>query len=258
MPAPTLDRSNADWFLRVLEPKSDRFTFQTFTDSAEEREKCRAQGRRDPLARILHGSLVEHWNTLVDLSAKGSGIYVVVNETDFRGRAASNIVRVRAYFVDLDGAELSNLARLGLYPHLCVQTSHGRYHAYWRVEGAQLETFPDIQQRLAALMDGDPTVCDLSRVMRLPGFPHLKDPAKPLMVEFAAEESLPSYKAADLIAALAEAERKHSQSGAGLSLASAALAGISSAPDMTQGYPDGHRTRELTRRAGWCLGPGPD
>jgi hypothetical protein len=26
-------------------------------------------------------------------------------------------------------------------------------------------------------------------------------------------------------------------------------------PDMTQGYPDGHRTGELTRRAGWCLGP---
>jgi Protein of unknown function (DUF3631) len=24
---------------------------------------------------------------------------------------------------------------------------------------------------------------------------------------------------------------------------------------MTQGYPDGHRTHELTRRAGWCLGP---
>jgi putative DNA primase/helicase len=26
-------------------------------------------------------------------------------------------------------------------------------------------------------------------------------------------------------------------------------------PDMTQGYPDRYRTRELTRRAGWCLGP---
>jgi hypothetical protein len=35
----------------------------------------------------------------------------------------------------------------------------------------------------------------------------------------------------------------------------AALAGLSSPPDMMQGYPDGHRTRELTKRAGWCLGP---
>jgi D5 N terminal like/Primase C terminal 1 (PriCT-1) len=26
-------------------------------------------------------------------------------------------------------------------------------------------------------------------------------------------------------------------------------------PDMTEGYPDGYRTHELTRRAGWCLGP---
>src|SRR5262249_49898088 len=26
-------------------------------------------------------------------------------------------------------------------------------------------------------------------------------------------------------------------------------------PDMQQGYPNGQRTRELTRRAGWCLGP---
>jgi hypothetical protein len=33
------------------------------------------------------------------------------------------------------------------------------------------------------------------------------------------------------------------------------LAELRSSPDMTQGFPDGHRTRELTKRAGWCLGP---
>ena len=56
---------------------------------------------RDPLARISHGSLAApHCNTLKQLSAAGAGIYVVINETDFRGRATANIVRVRAYFVD--------------------------------------------------------------------------------------------------------------------------------------------------------------
>jgi hypothetical protein len=122
-PTSTPDRTGANGFLRVLAPECDRFTFQTFTDSTAEREKYRAEGRRDPLARILHGTLDEHWNTLVAQSARGAGVYVVINETDFRGRAAFNIIRVRAYFVDLDGAELSNLAKLGLYPHLCVETS---------------------------------------------------------------------------------------------------------------------------------------
>jgi hypothetical protein len=242
----------ADLFLSRLAPGIESFTVQSFTDCRAKREEYKVRRLRDPLARILHGSLTELLNTLLELSAAGAGIYVVVNETDFNGRATANIVRVRAYFVDLDGAPLANLHRIRLRPHLVTETSPGRYHGYWLVTGATLEQFKSIQQRLANLMDGDPSVCDLPRVMRLPGFPHQKDPAQSFIVKVAAPaETEPAYSDAHFRAGLAEAEALF----ATINNKQRDQADASSPPDMRQGYPDGHRTGELTRRAGWCCGP---
>ena len=252
------DRSKAKSFLHVLAPGTDHFTFQSFTDSAVVREALRAKQERDPLARVLHGSLAQHWGALSALSAIGAGIFVVINETDSRGRAAANILGVRAFFADLDGAPLGNLSRLGVGPQLCTQTSPGRYHAFYRVEGATLDQFKPTQQRLARLMQSDLNVCDLPRVMRLPGFPNLKEPSQPFMVQLATPASPPIYPVREFQVALASAEAKHIASHETLrpSVTDAAMSGLSSQPpDMALGYPDGHRTRELTKRAGWCLGP---
>jgi RepB DNA-primase from phage plasmid len=183
-PPLNLDRMKADCFLRALAPESDRFTFQTFTDQKQLRDRHKAEGRRDPLARVLHGGLSECWELLVQLSNAGAGVYVVVNETNFQGRTAADIIRVRAYIADLDGAPLDSLKRLKLRPHIITQTSPGRYHAYWLVQGAALDQYKDMQKRLAKLVDADENVCDLPRVMRLPGFPHQKQPDQPFMVEY--------------------------------------------------------------------------
>jgi RepB DNA-primase N-terminal domain len=254
--APLINRELAECFLRTLAPGTDRFTFQSFTDCPNKREEYKAKGVRDPLARILHGSLDAYWNTLIVLSAAGAGIFLVINETDLRGRATANIVGVRAYFVDLDGSYLANLGRLGLLPHLVTQSSPGRYHAYWLVVGATPEEFRSTQQRLAKLMDGDPTVCDLPRVMRLAGFPHQKNPAQPFLVNFCPYRSGPPYNDADFQAALTTAEAANSQKSDRKTRTRGdnSSSSTSSAPDMQQGYPDGKRTRELLRRAGWCLG----
>jgi hypothetical protein len=254
MTACVLNREKAEFFLTALAPGTEHFTFQTFTDS----EQARAKQKNDALARVLHGSLADHWNTLVALSSDGAGIFVVINETDFRGRATVNIVRVRAYFGDLDSADLTNLRRFGLRPHFVTRTSPGRYHAYWIVDGVALDQFRTTQQRLAKLIEGDRTVCDLPRVMRLPGFPHQKNPAQPFLVDVAPVEPGPPYREADFQTALAAAEVAHSNlpDPTQHRLAERLNSGNASRPDMHQGYPDGHRTRELTRRAGWCLGPG--
>src|SRR5712691_5585301 len=92
--------------------------------------------------------------------------------------------------------------------------------------------------------------------MRLAGFPHQKQPAQPFLVQVHAQETLPSYPDADFQGALANAEVKCSPSHSNRpAVALAIIEAISAPPDMNQGYPDGQRTRELTRRAGWCLGP---
>jgi putative DNA primase/helicase len=63
-------------------------------------------------------------------------------------------------------------------------------------------------------------------------------------------EPLAAYGDVDFQAALAEAEAVFATTNRERDPADS-----SSPPDMRQGYPNGHRTRELTRRAGWCLGP---
>jgi hypothetical protein len=245
-------------FLRLFAPGIQRFSFQSYTDDPEKRKAYIKNGVRDPLARVMHGTLAEWGLDLLKTSDAGAGIFVTVNETDFRGRKAANVVRVRAYFVDLDGTPLSVLLHLKLKPHLVAQTSPERYHAYWPVSGAPLDQFKKTQQRLIALMQSDPTVHDLSRVMRLPGFPHQKNPTQPFLVTFGTVEKGLPYDDVTFQAALDEAEasiagsRNKRQKGSAAGTGQGANFGR---PDMTQGFPDGYRTRELTRRAGYCLGP---
>jgi D5 N terminal like/RepB DNA-primase from phage plasmid len=167
--APNLMEANG--FLSALGPDAEAFDFRTFDDSELERPQ---------LTRTFGGSLVSIRKPLAGLSAGGAGIFVTLNETDGKGISAANVTRVRALFVDLDGAPLANLACLKLQPSIIVSTSPGRYHAYYLVEGVRLEEFSELQTRLAALLGGDPKVKDLPRVMRLPGFPHRK--GDPFMV----------------------------------------------------------------------------
>jgi hypothetical protein len=135
------NRQMAELHLRLLAPGTERFSFQSFTDCREKRDEHKVRGKGDPRARILHGTLAEKWEELMRLSASGAGIYVTVNETDFRGRFAKNIVRKRAHFTDLDGAPIENLRRITLHPHFVTHTSPDRFHGVWLVKSAALDNF---------------------------------------------------------------------------------------------------------------------
>ena len=161
--------AEAERFLKVLDPDTDRFTFQVFDD---DKERKRAKGR-DKFARVLHGTLAEHWSTLVKLNKQRAGIYVTINATDFKGRSAKNIVSVRAVFVDLDGTPLEPVSAAVLPPHIVTETSPGRFHAYWRVVDMPLDELTPVQKALIARFRSD-NIHDLPRVLRLPGFIHRK------------------------------------------------------------------------------------
>jgi hypothetical protein len=103
------DRNQAEAFLKVIDPGAAGFTFQTFDDSPH---------KRPELARVFHASIDGAWDDLCRLSQRGAGVFVCVNETNFRGRKASDIVRVRALFADLDGAPLANAWDVPLTPRL--------------------------------------------------------------------------------------------------------------------------------------------
>jgi hypothetical protein len=150
----------ASEFLEAL--GKQRSTFQTFPDSEA----------ADSRPQILHGPHSVLDRRLRALNQDGAGIFVMVNHGDLQGRRAENVKQVAAYFVDLDGSPLPD--EWPLTPTAVVESSPGRYHAYWRVDGAPREQFELVQKHIAVLFAGDEKVCDLPRVMRLPGYEHRK------------------------------------------------------------------------------------
>ena len=159
----TPDLAEARRFLAYLDPQATTFTFQTFKDRKE---------RDGPnVVRVLHGSLDEHAAELTRLNRLGAGVFVTVNKTDGAGRKAENIVAVRAIWHEDDkGTQITFHCR----PSLEVETSPGKCHRYWFVDDLTVEEHRGVMEHMDFLYDSDPNAKDVSRVLRLPGFGHMK------------------------------------------------------------------------------------
>lgn len=158
-------QAEAQRFLDMLDP-GGMFVFQIIDD-----DKDRKRGH---LSKVIHGTLDTHFDTLVHYNEQGAGIFVGINQTDFNGRKASNVLKVRACFVDLDGAPIEPVLNHPVEPTIVVESSPGRWHAYFRSRDVALDAFTLMQHAIADAFDGDHACCDLPRVMRLPGFFHQK------------------------------------------------------------------------------------
>ena len=157
---PELARKHTDRFLNRFPGKK---TFQTFDDKKGPDGKCRGR-----LAKIIH----DDETYLKNINDQGAGVFLTINETDGNGRETRNITKVRAIYVDLDGADVNPV--LQEMPHMVVESSPGKFHGYWLVKDFPLEAFKATQQRLIKKFGGDKAVCDLPRVMRIPGYVHHK------------------------------------------------------------------------------------
>ena len=131
------------------------------------------------------------------------GVFFAVNvlASDAQRRTADQVRRVAAVFLDLDGAPLP--ASFPIQPTAIVESSAGKFHVYWAVDGVPLEEFRVMQQTLAKLYGSDPAVCDLPRVMRLPGYWHgKKEPGELVRLTSLTPEA--QYTRADLLEAWPE------------------------------------------------------
>jgi RepB DNA-primase from phage plasmid len=203
---PVVDKTEAERFVILLDPRATSFTFQTFDDDKErkrafeETNKQRVREgkkeRKDPFARVINGTLDECWPSLAELNQRGAGIFITVCETDGTGRKTTNIKRVRALFADLDGAPIEPVMQSERAPHIVVESSPRRYHPYWIVAGVGLQDFTPKQKAIAAQFNGDRNVHDLPRVMRMPGFVHRKGEPFLTRIIYAREDAAP-YTNAD-------------------------------------------------------------
>lgn len=155
-----VDLSEAQRFLAILDADADAWRFRTFADDGRDSGRKRA------------GALSDVAESLQLDNSSGRGVFVVVNEG---GDKDKDIGRVRAVFADWDPPQTAAMPEgLPLEPHVIVESSRGKHHAYWLVDGLHCEAFPDVQRAIAGHCGSDPSVCNLSRVMRLPGFVHHK------------------------------------------------------------------------------------
>jgi hypothetical protein len=193
-----IDLDAAAEFLKQLGAKKYP-TLQTFGEGTKKDDS--------KLARIFDGTLAEYGEKLCDLNWRGAGVFVSVNETNGEGRKRSNITRVRAVFLDLDGASLDPVYQCSLKSHLIVESSPGRFHAYWIVKDFPLDRYEDVQRAIARRFDGDPAVALLTECARLPGFFHNK--AEPFQTRIVESNDLPPYGVTKILAEFPPEAKPH-------------------------------------------------
>lgn len=155
------------------------------------------QDRSKPAIK-RRGTLEQHWNELCRWNNAGYGIFVTVAAMDGSGYDAAgmpikdengktrfgdlleNVAAIRAHYADLDNlSAMANLQRASGHaekPQFFVQSSPNKAHVYWVLSDSYRDNdwFSNHQAKLAQLYDGDQRITDPTRVMRLPGFYHLK------------------------------------------------------------------------------------
>lgn len=167
-------------FLRQLDPLDDStFNIEHYTDLP----KGKPKQKPDPLAgRYANLALSEVDALLPKLQAineKGAGIFVARNQCTGH-RNEENVSRIRGIHADMDDVTEAQLAAVTaiLPPSIVVQSSGpDRFQLYWQlVEGETLTKAETkaINQCLAEYHGADSAAVDVSRLLRLPGFKHMK------------------------------------------------------------------------------------
>lgn len=130
---------------------------------------------------------------------KGYGIFFAIQKFKTKKRSMDNLEHIRCIAIDIDCKEktkeeiIRDLITAPLLPSLVVESKNG-YHAYWILSvdnWISVSENPEeiaykyrdfLQERFVPRFKADKNACDVSRVLRMPGFYHLKDPDSPFMV----------------------------------------------------------------------------
>lgn|GEM_PF-2033705 len=107
---------------------------------------------------------------------RGLNLYYGAGTREGGGRT-ENVREMPTVWLDFDGGDekafLDKLAKFKWPASLLVETSPGRYQVFWRLKTpATAEDIPkalSVVRGLAILFDGDPTVADAARILRVPG-----------------------------------------------------------------------------------------
>lgn len=133
---------------------------------------------KDP--RVIKISEAKKYNEM------GYGIFVTINGFEGR-RIKENLVTVNAWAIDLDfGTKQEQkdcILESPLKPTMIVESKNG-FHVWWAAIDGTKENYEEIvANRLVPFFGADNNAKDICRLLRVPQYYHLKDPANPFLVE---------------------------------------------------------------------------
>ena len=166
-------------FLRHLDPCPDaQFNIEHYTDVPKGATKPKPDPLMGRYPNLSVAGVEELLPTLHAVNERGAGIFVARNQSTGH-RSEKNITRLRGVHADMDDVSEEHLAALmtALPPSIIVESSAGRYQLYWQLaEGQTLskEEAKAINQCLSREYGADPAAVDVARLLRLPGFKHMK------------------------------------------------------------------------------------
>jgi hypothetical protein len=190
-------------------------------------------------------------------------------------RRVENLAQVQAAYIDLDLAREGDgtppdqlqerldrafAALLGCQrpPHAIIRTKNG-LQAVWRVEPVAppeaLTLFQETEERLIRHFRADPAAKDVTRVLRLPGFWHCKDPKQPFRCQLLHNHlTREPYRLADLRDAFSAREVQADRRVTGASEST----GRKAWRDGLAGVPEGQRNQMAASIAGKLLAKLPE
>lgn len=113
------------------------------------------------------------------------GIFWTVNEFKNASNVLENCTKLVSWYADLDNITLQKddlLYNAQILPTMIVKTKGG-YHSYWHCKDATMANYALLNKRLTYCFTKKASVHDVSRILRVPGYLHWKNPAEPFKCE---------------------------------------------------------------------------
>lgn len=191
-------RGEALDFLNTLDPEATKYDFWVLTPDGSKNPK--------PVPHHRIGTLDKWFDWMWGMNRAGGGVFVTVHASDGRGRKTENITRPRAIIADFDKGIPPSVP---LVPNIVVSSSEGKAHDYWLIDPSTAPSVSDwqpIEDAWVNGLGGDQNARDAARILRLPGFFHVKDQENPQLVtaQYLREDP---YTWAELVAAAPKAQQ---------------------------------------------------
>lgn len=162
--------------MRERYPHFKECTIQLFDDTKQGRDLARKLDQNK-----FSNEDLERW--LEAYNKKWAGVFFSINSMKPWERDKASVTRVNAWACEVDNLSKEDQLKLisvaPLAPSLVIE-SHKSFHMYRFAKDGTIENWTKVCRWLRNFFGGDPAIAsDISRVLRVPWYNHMKDPEHP-------------------------------------------------------------------------------